>query len=383
MQNKINITSHFDSGNIKVISCDSATDIKLEINKDSNSDFYQWFHFRLQSTAGQSHVLSIINAAGAAYAEGWKNYQAVASYDRQTWFRVPTHYENGQLTIEHTPEMSSIFYAYFAPYSYERHLDLMQKIQLSAICNLEHLGSTVDGRDMNLAVINDYSSTVKQEDKKSVWIIARQHPGESMAEWFVEGVLDRLLDEDDAVARKLLSNCIFYIVANMNPDGSVRGNLRSNAAGANLNREWLDASMEKSPEVYLVREKMLSTGVDLFLDIHGDEDIPYNFVAGCEDIPSYDDRHKNLEECFKASFLSASPDFQVKEGYPLGEAGTANLSMANTWVGEQFKCLSYTLEMPFKDNNDLPEPVFGWSAERSYRLGEAVLVPVLETIKIS
>ena len=28
----------------------------------------------------------------------------------------------------------------------------------------------------------------------------------------------------------------------MNPDGSVRGNLRTNAAGANLNREWMTPS---------------------------------------------------------------------------------------------------------------------------------------------
>lgn len=26
-------------------------------------------------------------------------------------------------------------------------------------------------------------------DKRQVWIVARQHPGESMAEWFMEGAL--------------------------------------------------------------------------------------------------------------------------------------------------------------------------------------------------
>ena len=201
-----------------------------------------------------------------------------------------------------------------------------------------------------------------------------------MAEWFAEGVLGRLLDEDDPVSKKLLQSCTFYVVANMNPDGSVRGHLRTNAVGANLNREWLDATMDKCPEVYLVREKMLKTKVDLFLDIHGDEAIPHNFLAGCEGIPSFDDRHESMQESFKASFLKASPDFQVEHGYPEDEPKQANLSMASTWVGEQFHCLSYTLEMPFKDNDDLPDPVFGWSAERSYRLGESVLLPILEVV---
>lgn len=375
MESNIVISSHFDSGNIRVVSAESADNIQLNIRKDTNSDFYQWFHFRLQSTANTPHVMRILNASGAAYVEGWEGYQAVASYDRQTWFRVKTNYQDGELTIEHTPEQASVFYAYFAPYSYERHLDLMQRIQLSHLCRLEHLGESVEGRDMSLAVIGEES-----EDKKPVWVIARQHPGESMAEWFAEGLLDRLLDEDDPVARKLLQTCTFYVVANMNPDGSAAGNLRSNAAGANLNREWLDPSMDKSPEVYLVREKMQQTGVALFLDIHGDEAIPYNFLAGCEGIPSYDQRHKQMEDCFKAAFLSVSPDFQVAEGYDEDEPGKANLSMATTWVGEKFNCLSYTLEMPFKDNNNLPDRFFGWSAERSYRLGESVLIPILETI---
>ncbi len=45
-------------------------------------------------------------------------------------------------------------------------------------------------------------------------------------------------------------------VPNMNPDGSWRGHLRTNAAGANLNREWAAPSAERSPEVLLVRNKM-------------------------------------------------------------------------------------------------------------------------------
>jgi len=375
MDQKISISSHIDSGNINVIAAESRLDIKLEINKDTNSDFYQWFHFRLQSTAAREHVMRIQNASGAAYAEGWKDYQAVASYDRNTWFRVETDYVEGELIIRHTPEHESTYYAYFTPYSYERHLDLLQRIQQSPLCTIEHLGNTIDGRDMSVAVIGDVAT-----DKKPVWVIGRQHPGESMAEWFIEGLLDRILDEDEPVARKLLQSCTFYVVPNMNPDGSVLGNLRSNSAGANLNREWLEPTMSRSPEVYLVREKMLQTGVSLFLDIHGDEAIPYNFLAGCEGIPSYDSHHKAMEDFFKASFISVSPDMQLVEGYPDDEAGKADLSMGCTWVGEQFHCLSYTLEMPFKDNNDLPDPVYGWSAERSYRLGESVLIPVLETI---
>ena len=78
-------------------------------------------------------------------------------------------------------------------------------------------------------------ATIKPaEGKLACWFIARQHPGESMAEWLVEGMLERLLDTEDATARWLRERAVFYVVPNMNPDGSIRGHLRNNAAGANL-----------------------------------------------------------------------------------------------------------------------------------------------------
>ncbi len=228
---------------------------------------------------------------------------------------------------------------------------------------------------MNLLTIGNQV----QSDLK-VWVIARQHPGETMAEWFVEGLLARLLDPQDATARALLDQATFYIVPNMNPDGSALGNLRTNAAGANLNREWLAPTLEKSPEVYYVREKMRATGVDLFLDIHGDEAIPYVFVAGTEGVPAYNERIAALEAQFKAAFAAASPDFQDEHGYEKDAPGQANLSMATAWVGENFGCLAYTLEMPFKDNHNLPDDDFGWNGQRSLRLGEAVLSAVLNVL---
>jgi len=271
------ISANFDSGNIDVISAQDPSNIELAIKKDHQSEFYQWFHFKLHNTEHVEHVMHLTNAGKSAYVEGWENYQAVASHDRQHWFRVPTEFDGEKLTIKFTPEFDATYFAYFAPYSYERHQDLLHNAQLDIDCQLQVLGQTLDGRDMSVLKVGE-----EGEGKKVIWLTARQHPGESMAEWFMEGFIDRLLDEDDGVARSLLNSAVFYLVPNMNPDGSARGHLRTNAKGVNLNREWQTPSMENSPEVYLVREKMLATGVDMHLDIHGDEALPFNFVAGCE-----------------------------------------------------------------------------------------------------
>ncbi|WP_371189508.1 M14-type cytosolic carboxypeptidase [Thalassotalea maritima] len=369
------ITSHFDSGNIRVVTCEKADDIELEIKHDNQSEFYQWFHFKLYNPERCEHKMRITNAGQSAYVDGWKDYQAVASYDRQNWFRVPTEFDGQNLTITVTPEYDAMYFAYFVPYSYERHQDLIHQAQLDNDCHLEVLGQTLDGRDMSLLRIGQPC-----ESKMNIWLTARQHPGETMAEWFMEGFIDRLLDEDDGVARALLNKAVFYLVPNMNPDGSVRGHLRTNAAGVNLNREWQNPSMEKSPEVFLVTQKMHQVGVDMHLDIHGDEALPVNFVAGCEGIPSYDARHKALEDSFKQALLNITPEFQDTRGYDKDEPGKANLTVGSNWVGETFKCLAYTVEMPFKDNDLLPDPVVGWNDTRSALLGRDVLTAIYHVV---
>ena len=369
------IFSNFESGNINVVNADTPQNIQLTIPADKHTDIAQWFHFRLESEAQVSHHFEIQGLAKSAYPEGWKDYDVVASYDREEWFRIPATFDGDTLKFDIIPEHESMFFAYFAPYSYDRHQDLLHSAQTHPACKLETLGVTNDNNDISLLTIGEPGP-----EKKNIWIIGRQHPGETMAEWFIEGFLQRLLDETDTVGRALLDKVVIRAVPNMNPDGSIRGHLRTNGLGVNLNREWQTPSMERSPEVYLVRERMLETGVDMFLDIHGDEAIPYNFVAGSEGIPSYDERLKGLEEHFKQALFTITPEFQDEVGYDKDEPGKANLTVGSNWVGEQFKCLSYTVEMPFKDHISHADELYGWSPDRSVAFGHDMLAAVWATV---
>ncbi len=366
------ISSNFDGGNISVLSIDSMDDIQLEIRKDTLSEFSQWFYFRMQGAAGYPCSVKIMNAGDTFEPDGWKDYNVVASYDRMNWFRVPTSFDGKILSFDHTPQFNSVFYAYFVPFSYEQHLDMIHTAQISPLCVLESLGNTVQGRDIDLLTIGDPG-----EDKKKIWFIARQHPGETMASWFMEGLIDRLLDENDAVSRKVLQKAVFYIVPNINVDGSVLGNLRVNAAGKNLNREWANPSQSESPEVYHVLNRMEKNGVDLNLDIHGDEALPYNFASSIDGIPAFDKRLKTLQDKFLSAWEGINPDFQTEHGYKKDKPGKANLNICSKQIAQRFNCLSLTIEMPFKDNKNLPNPATGWSPERSAIFGESVLDVIL------
>lgn len=371
----LSISSTFDSGAIEAQSLARADDIRLLIRADSHSDFRQWFHFRLQGARDVACRMRLQNAGTCTYVDGWHGYAAAASYDHVNWFRVPTSFDGKEMTISHTPQRDSVYYAYFEPYSWERHLALIGRAENSPLARVTRLGASVEGRDMDLVTVGTDS-----RERMPVWIIARQHPGETMAEWFVEGLLERLLDPADAIARTLLQRAVFHLVPNMNPDGSIRGNLRTNATGANLNREWLAPSLERSPEVFVVREAMQRTGVGLFVDVHGDEGLPYVFVDGCEMLASYTSAHAARERAFTDAFRAANPDFQCQHGYARDKDTKVNLSLASKWVGDAFGCLSLTLEMPFKDNANLPDPTVGWNGARSRRLGGDVLQAVLTAL---
>ncbi|GAX84684.1 hypothetical protein CEUSTIGMA_g12105.t1 [Chlamydomonas eustigma] len=392
-QTTLSVQSNFDSGNIEVVSIGEEGDIHLKIRPDpwcetDQANHMQWFHYRVRGVRGKSLKMSIINAGHASYpTEGWDGYHACASYDLEHWFRIKTttyDHHTGVLSIQHNPESDSVHYAYFAPYTQERHAAFVHKLQTAHMASghgvrLRSLGRTLEGRDIDLITVGGDAMPTEVE-KHVIWIIGRQHPGETQAEYFIEGLLERLVLKPDAVARKLLSGAIFHVVPNMCPDGSYRGHLRTNAAGVNLNRAWAGPDPSTCPEVYHTLNRMKETGVDFLLDVHGDEGLPHCFVAGLSGIPRWNSRIEGLQSEFCDAFMRACPEFQTTYGYPRDAPGKANLNLCSKQIGQAFDCLSLTLEMPFKDCAELPEPLQEWSPERSKALGAGVLHAILETL---
>ena len=113
--------------------------------------------------------------------------------------------------------------------------------------------------------------------------------------------------------------------------------------------------------------------VDFCLDVHGDEAIPHNFIAGPEGVPSFSKRQGKLLGAYKTGLLQANPDFQLTHGYPANKRGKANLKIGANWIAARFGCLAMTLEMPFKDIADGSEQRQGWAPARSRALGRSNL----------
>jgi murein tripeptide amidase MpaA len=374
---KVAISDTFDGGNIKFIDQVGST-IKLEIKPDpftqlENKYHFQYFCFRCIHSGNDDLEYVITNAGDASFPNAWVGttiFYSPTLNDPYAWTRVmTTNYDEVERCLTWTHSQSGYF-SYFPPYSYDRHLDLIVKCGK----NVVSLGKSLEGRELDCVILGS--------GDKVCWLIHRQHPGETMAEYFAEGVLERLLGVGgsvDGLVAQLLKKYTFYIVPNMCPDGSVRGYLRTNAGGQNLNREWAPSSgydaptLERSPEVYHVLTKMQETGVDAFLDVHGDEELPFNFLAGSEGLPNWGPRLKGLHGAFMAAYSRANSDMQPHYGYAPDAPLSSKDIICSNQIGKRFDCFASTLEMPYKNCYTNPDPDRGWTPARSKQLGASVL----------
>mmetsp|Transcript_12575 Transcript_12575/g.13471 ORF Transcript_12575/g.13471 Transcript_12575/m.13471 type:complete len:492 (+) Transcript_12575:10-1485(+) len=408
---KISISDAYDGGNIEHVNQNKVVTegkqeknllVSLRIKPDPYTELekvshMQYFSFRstLHTPDDESNddhddkisvKYQILNAGEASYSKAWDGSTVFYSKtvgDPDSWRREETtRFEHGSLVWDHvySKNSESVYFSYFPPFSYARHLDLVEKC--SKYSDVFSLGQTLEGRELECVRVGTGESIG--------WIIHRQHPGEHMAEFYAEGLLKRLVGYDsqgdtDGLVRRLLSMYTLYVVPSMNPDGAAAGHLRTNAGGANLNREWCDSvdkdysapSLKRSPEVYHVLEKMKETGCNVFCDIHGDEEIPYNFLAQpC--VPNWGLRLKSLHGAFLAAYCRANPDMQQDFGYEPSEfvEGDTILNIANDQIAHRFDCLSVTLEMPFKDCWSNPDAERGWSPARSRSLGASLCEPL-------
>jgi murein tripeptide amidase MpaA len=370
------IDAGFDSGNIDVLGIEGHT-ARLAIRRDNASEFFQWFHFRVTAPAGEEVVLKLTGLEASAYPGGWPDYNACVSEDRAYWTRAASSYDKGEeggtLTVRYLPAGGVFWCAYFAPFSMERHHDLIAEAASCEGVDYVRLGTSLDGQPIDCLAMG--------EGDVQVWLYGRQHPGETQAEWWMEGALECLTDPADPVARALRAKCRLHVVPNCNPDGSRRGHLRTNAVGSNLNREWAEPTPERSPEVLAIRNRMDQTGVDFAMDVHADEAIPAVFLAGFEGIPSWTEAQGEGFYRYQRILDRRTPDFQTKLGYPKAPAGRANLSMSTNQLAERFGAVAMTLEMPYKDLADFPEPEQGWSPERCKLLGRECMAALVEWLE--
>jgi hypothetical protein len=126
---------------------------------------------------------------------------------------------------------SQLYVARIEPYrlsDLERFLD---SIRASRVVQITPIGKTVAGRELEIVRIGNPDAPYR------VFVRARAHPWESGSNWVAQGLIQRLL-KDDEESRRFLSVYSVSVLPMANKDGVARGGTRFNLHGKDLNREW-------------------------------------------------------------------------------------------------------------------------------------------------
>ena len=377
------ITSNFEQGKIKVLDAARPDAIKLELTADNAAHFTSWFYFRVTGAAGKHLRMTFVNAVTTnqdartkGQPETWENYNAFASYDLRNWFLVPTEMSAGGMIVSFTPEQDSIYFAEYPPYPMERGRRLVARSLQDRRVKLNVLGTTPDGHDLDVLTIGEPGP-----GKKVCWVTTRQHPNEIQGSWCVEGLVERLLLPEDPFARALLQKTVWHVVPNANPDGCQRGNTRSNALGANLNREWIDPKADTAPEVLMIKQKMEAWGIDWYLDVHAWAGTT-PFALGPYRTPTITKKQEELWTRYEKALAKANPEFRVGNPYPGTAPGPGEAYVEMSWndVTEHYQAFGLLYELIFKDNDFRPDPGVHWTPQKCKYFGHSTLEALHEIV---
>ncbi len=133
--------------------------------------------------------------------------------------------------------------------------------------------------------------------------MGRQHPGETVGSYVLEGFLKKIIKED-----QLLKQYEIIAIPMVNPDGVIYGNFRTNLAGFDLNRQWLDPDRYMHPEIYSISRFVSSLqNISFVLDFHGHSKKYNSFIFACIGDPAYQFR------IYPYIFSKFSPFFSIKD----------------------------------------------------------------------
>ena len=193
------------------------------------------------------------------------------SEDGRTWQTIPTEKTaDNLLRFQVRVDKGSLYLARLQPYRLSDLERLKRDIRGDRRVEIAPIGKTVEGRELEILRIGN------PEAAHRVFLRARAHPWEPGGNWVVEGLIQRLLRDDEDAKRYLEAYCV-YLLPIANKDGVARGRTRFNLLGADLNRKWdKPADPAINPENYALESWLGSMAAkgrkpDLMIDLHNDE----------------------------------------------------------------------------------------------------------------
>lgn len=255
MKKELQSRTDFSSGKIgsKVISNNDVIEFSLP---NENGSVAQYFNVQIEKEFLGEQKFLITNAGKSQYANGWKRYGVFYFVEGKEWQRTDIGSFDGEsffFEINFKEKSQFIQIAWYHPYTLEDYDKFIAKNDLKK-----------QGVDkLNFIKLGN------EKAKESIVFLARQHPGETMSSFFIEGLVLNLLKEVELLNKKQI-----FIFPLVNLNGVQNGDHRF-LDKVDYNRSWEN---QDAKEVNQIKQFLSDKNVSMVIDVHGDEVSNINFA---------------------------------------------------------------------------------------------------------
>lgn len=311
-----------------------------------------WFYFKIVDNPFSSLTFVIENINSSFYPKSWFYYRPFFSKDNISWQQIGHSWLKNHkffFTIDNLPK--EFYLARHIPYSLSRYYQWLAVLKKEKFFKIHHK-KTLDILQVGFNL------------EGSVIIVARQHPGESLTSFFIEGVTDELKEN-----KEFLERFKFLIFPLINKESVSLGYHRLDLEGNDYNRLW---NTKKIQNIQIIKEQIKSiSNLRLFFDIHSDETSKINYARF------------NSKESMKFLFLLKESS---KNFIPLKSSSSKLIRIIKTilkkqpffkgetaeeWVKKHTSSLSFTYEISDHLNDD----------KSAYELGRGLVKAIIKFLK--
>lgn len=318
------IVSDYDGASIKVDRIDYSNNSAYLSLVEENKNASHYYNFIAINESPNTGKVIIANLNQSAYysKNNFSPYQRLGD----TWSKM----DKSSYSIEG----SNI--VFFVPGNSAKEISLLPRYIKKDLINFCK-SNNIAYKDTTLIKIE--LGNVK---KATTFIIGRQHPGETLSSFFIEGIIKEIVSNPE-----LQENYHFLIYPIVNTIGVQKGNHRY-TSGVDFNRSWNEPS-PPSEIYYLKSELQKCNNLQYFIDVHNDEITPTDYIRMTNQSSKTIGNIQVLESMSNARrFLRAL--FKQKKIINL------NQQTAREYVEKKYSCTGILVELSMNDDfNEIPK----------------------------
>lgn len=321
------ISNDYEGSSIEILSYNDKDNSAVLSLRKENGEYSQYYNFFVQNNDNVDGYIYIQNIKLSKYYDKDSIFFPYKRLEGQsTWKRMDNtsfSVQDEQLVIKVEPfEKCEI--SYVPRYTNE---------------NLEFFLSEISLHN-NVYITRNLLPKIEigAQTLPTVFVIGRQHPGETLSSFFIEGMINSVLDNKEL---KNKYHFVFYPIVNT---VGVQTGCHRYVEGVDFNRVWQNSNAPKN--IQFIKQELKQYKIKYFIDVHNDEITPIDYIRASGKI-----NKKNIGEIVVLKAMG--PLYRLLRSI-VKQKKIINLSYktAREYVRKKYHCLSILVELSMKENYD-------------------------------